>query len=73
MNNFKKAHEARGCTSKWLADQTGISYRTIQFYDQNGCDKAGLDTIVRLSKALDTKIEDLITDSELRDQFKNAI
>lgn len=73
MNNFKKAHEARGCTSKWLADQTGISYRTIQFYDQNGCDKAGLDTIVRLSKALDTKIEDLITDSELRDQFKSAI
>lgn len=73
MNNFKKAHEARGCTSKWLAEQTGISYRTIQFYDQNGCDKAGLDTIIRLSKALGVKIEELISDDELRDQFKDAV
>ena len=73
MNNFKKAHEARGCTSKWLAEQTGISYRTIQFYDQNGCDKAGLDTIIKLSRALDTKIEELISSESLREMFKESI
>lgn len=52
----------RGLSQSQLASASGVSVRMIQYYEQGVKDinKASGETLYKLSKALDCKMEDLI-------------
>lgn len=60
--NLKRIRTSYGYTQSELANHSGVSLRSIQMYEQRKKDinKAGVDTVYRLSKALGCTIEDLI-------------
>ena len=60
--NLKRIRMAYGCTQAELAKKAEVSLRSIQMYEQRNKDinKASVDTIYRLAKALGCTIEDLI-------------
>lgn len=64
MNKLKEMRLQRGFTQSKLAEQTGINVRLIQHYEQGtkNFDHARLDTIMKLCKALDCKISDILED-----------
>ena len=60
--NLKRIRTAYGCTQAELADQSGVTLRSIQMYEQRRKDinKASAETLYRIAKALGCTIEDLI-------------
>lgn len=60
--NLKRLRVAYGCTQAELAQKSGVSLRSIQMYEQRNKDinKASVETIYRISKALGCTMEDLI-------------
>ncbi len=60
--NLKRIRTMYGCTQAELAEISGVSLRSIQMYEQRNKDinKASVDTIYRLAKALGCTIENLI-------------
>ena len=60
--NLKKIRIKYGITQKELAIESGVSLRSIQMYEQKNKDinKASVETVYALSKALGCKIEDLM-------------
>ena len=69
--NLKTLRELKGISRKELAEQTGISFRSIQDYEQGHKDlsSAKAETILRIAKILDCSMEDLISEvdfSELK-------
>lgn len=60
--NLKRIRTAYGCTQSELAKSSEVSLRSIQMYEQRGKDinKASVETIYRLAKALGCAMEDLI-------------
>lgn len=60
--NLKRIRTAYGCTQAALAEQSGITLRSIQMYEQRRKDinKANAETLYRMAKALGCTIEDLI-------------
>lgn len=60
--NLKRIRVARGYSQKQLAELSGVSLRAIQTYEQRQKDinKAQSDSLHRLAKALDCKMEDLL-------------
>lgn len=60
--NLKRIRTAYGCTQAKLAEHSGVSLRSIQMYEQRNKDinKASVETVYRLSKALGCTMEDLI-------------
>lgn len=60
--NLKRIRMAYGCSQSELAEKSGVSLRSIQMYEQRNKDinKASVDTVFRLAKALGCTIEDLI-------------
>lgn len=59
---LKRKREAHGYTQKELATSSGVTIRSIQMYEQRNKDinKASVETVYRLAKALGCAIEDLI-------------
>ena len=59
---LKRIRTTFGCTQKQLSEISGVSLRSIQMYEQRQKDinKASLETVYSLSKALGCKMEDLI-------------
>ncbi len=57
-----KIRRARGFTQKELSDESGVSLRMIQLYEQkqNDISKAQVKMVANLAKALGCEIEDLI-------------
>lgn len=69
--NLKTLRELKGISRKELAEQTGISFRSIQDYEQGHKDlgAAKAESILRMAQVLDCSMEDLISDvdfSELK-------
>ena len=69
--NLKTLRELKGISRKELADQTGLSYRSIQDYEQGHKDlgAAKARNVLRMAQVLDCSVEDLISEvdfSELR-------
>ena len=69
--NLKTLRELKGNSRKELADQTGLSYRSIQDYEQGHKDlgAAKARTVFRMAQVLDCSVEDLISEvdfSELK-------
>jgi DNA-binding Xre family transcriptional regulator len=60
--NLKRIRTIYGCTQTELSQRSGVSLRSIQMYEQRNKDinKASVDTVYRLSKALGCVMEDLI-------------
>jgi len=59
---LKRIRTIYGCTQAELAKMSGVSLRSIQMYEQRNknINKASVDTIYRLAKALGCTVEDLI-------------
>lgn len=60
--NLKRIRTAYGCTQAELARSSEVSLRSIQMYEQRNKDinKASVETVYRLAKALGCAMEDLI-------------
>ena len=60
--NLKRIRTAYGCTQAAIAEQSGVTLRSIQMYEQRRKDinKASAETLYRIAKALGCTIEDLI-------------
>ena len=60
--NLKRIRTAYGCTQAELAELSGASLRSIQMYEQRRKDinKASVETLYGIAKALGCTIEDLI-------------
>ena len=61
ITNLKKIRIAAGLSQKQLAEESNVSIRNIQMYEQrkNDINKAQVDILFRLSKTLGSNIEDL--------------
>ena len=59
---LKLIRTSRGLTQKELAKKSGVNFRMIQHYEQGDKDlkKAAAETVVKLARALDCNITDLI-------------
>lgn len=62
MTNLKKHRTAKGLSQSKLAELAGISVRVLQAYEQDERDinKAQAGTLLRLARALDCHIIDLM-------------
>ena len=60
--NLKRIRVVYGCTQSELAEKADVSLRSIQMYEQRNKDinKASVDTVYRLAKALGCTTEDLM-------------
>lgn len=59
---LKRVRMAYGCSQKQLAELSGVSLRSIQMYEQRNKDinRAQVESVYRLAKALGCQIEDLL-------------
>jgi DNA-binding transcriptional regulator YiaG len=62
MTNLKRIRETSGISQSKLAEESGVSVRMIQHYEQGVKDlnRAQAITVYRLAQALDCKVEDLL-------------
>ena len=60
--NLKRIRTYYGCTQTELAENSGVSLRSIQMYEQRNKDinKAGAESLYRISKVLGCTMEDLL-------------
>ena len=65
--NLKTLRELKGISRKDLAELTGVSFRSIQDYEQGHKElcSAKAETLLKMAKALDCSMEDLISDVDL--------
>lgn len=63
---IKELREAAGLSQEQLATAAGVNVRMYQYYEQGTRDisKAQLSTLLRICKALDCKLSDIVTDAE---------
>lgn len=67
MSNLQKMRNKRGLSQSQLAKAANINVRTLQNYEQNERDINGakITTLIDVSKALNCKISDILSDEEL--------
>lgn len=73
--SLQEIRKKRGYSAGKLADITGVSVRNIQHYESGYRDINGakLDTLCSLALALDCKIENILTDEDLKRKFKRTL
>jgi transcriptional regulator with XRE-family HTH domain len=71
---MKELREKAGLTRAQLSEQTGISFRTIEAYEQGRKDINGakLKTLLKLCQALGCSLSGLLTDEETKELLKQA-
>ena len=71
---LKEMRQKKGYSRSTLADITGISVRNIEHYESGyrNIDTAKLDTLCTLALALGCKIDDILTDDDLKRKFRKA-
>ena len=71
---MKELREKAGLTRAQLSEQTGISFRTIEAYEQGRKDINGakLKTLLKLCQTLDCSLSELLTDEETKELLKQA-
>ena len=64
----------KGLSQSELSAASGVPVKTLQRYEQepHKIDGAKLDTLCRLSEALDCKITDILNDDSLIDRFNKV-
>ena len=62
MTNLRRKRLENGLSRKELAIQSGIKLRTIESYEQRlrNINKVKIETLIKLSKALNCEIKDII-------------
>ena len=60
LKNLAKFRKEKGLTQEGLARKADISYHTMIKLESGGIKNPRIDTVVKLSKALDVKLDDLI-------------
>ena len=65
-SNLQTLRQAAGLSQSQLATAAGVNVRMYQYYEQGTRDisKAQLSTLLRICKALDYKLSDIVTDAE---------
>lgn len=63
MSKLQQKRKAAGYTQRELATRSGLSIRTLQYYEQGvlDIDKASASTVYRLALALGCTMEELLT------------
>lgn len=71
---MKELREKAGLTRAQLSEQTGISFRTIEAYEQERKDINGakLKTLLKLCQALGCNLSELLTDEETKELLKQT-
>lgn len=66
MNNLQKTRKLRGLSQNGLVIRSGVSRSLITKYEsgERNINKASVDTVYKLAKALNCNIEDIIDVSE---------
>lgn len=72
MNKLKELREASGISRMRLAEIAEVSARTLEGYEQNKKDINGakLKTILKICRALNCRIEDILDDEETLELFR---
>ena len=71
MSNLQAKRKAAGLTQRELAERSGLSIRTLQYYEQGVLDinKAAAATVYRLAVALGCDVPDVLAlDAILNDE-----
>lgn len=73
--NLRTLRELKGISRRELAEAAGISFRSIQDYEQGHKDlsSAKADTLQKLARTLDCTMEDLISDVDLSELKPSSI
>lgn len=72
MTNLKSLREKKGYTQAQLGELSGVNYRVIQHYEQGSknIDGAKLDTLIRISDALECPLYEILENSDLKERLK---
>lgn len=60
LKNLKKYRIEKGWSQEKLAREAGISYQTVIKIERGGIKNPKLETILKLSKALNISLDDLV-------------
>ena len=60
LKNLKKVRKGREITQKELSKMSGVSYSTLTKLESGFITNPSFQTILRISKALDIRIDDLV-------------
>lgn len=60
LKNLVKIRKQKGWSQEKLAVESGISYNTIIKIERGGIENPKIATVIKLSKALNVKIDDLV-------------
>lgn len=60
LKNLIKLRKERGWSQEKLAVESGISYNTIIKIERGGIENPKIETVIKLAKALNVKIDDLV-------------
>lgn len=71
MTRLREIRLSKGLTQKQVSEQTGLSLRTLQHYEQGGknFDHARLGTILNVCLALDCSLFEILES----DEYKNKL
>jgi transcriptional regulator with XRE-family HTH domain len=70
---MKKLRESLGMTHEQLAIKSGLSIQLVRLYEYEPVrrNNAKLISLIKLAKALNCKVSDLIEDKEMKSDFEN--
>ena len=60
LKNLVKIRKEKGWSQEKLAVESGISYNTIIKIERGGIENPKIATVIKLAKALNIKIDDLV-------------
>ena len=60
LKNLVKLRKRKGWSQEKLAVESGISYNTIIKNERGGIENPKIETVIKLAKALNVKIDDLV-------------
>jgi transcriptional regulator with XRE-family HTH domain len=60
LKNLVKLREEKGWSREKLAVESGVSYNTIVKIEYGGIENPKIETVIKLAKALNVKIDNLV-------------
>ena len=60
LKNLPKIRKQKGWSQEKLAHEAGISYNTLIKIERNGIKNPKIETVIKLAKALNVKVDDLV-------------
>ncbi len=60
LKNLTKIRKDKGWSQEKLAQESGISYNTLIKIERSGIENPKIDTVIKLAKALEVTIDELV-------------